>query len=70
MAFLIDGVTPAAQGAADHLLAQKLRPEGADAENVRDGVDVPAFGEHRDADDAADLFAELAGLADGIHHFT
>ena len=32
-----------------------------------DGVGVPAFGEHRDRDDAADGAAELAGLADGVH---
>ena len=33
-----------------------------------DRVGVPALGEHRDADDAADLLAELAPLADGVHH--
>ena len=38
----------AAQRAADDLLAQKLGAEGADAENVGDGVGVPAFREHRD----------------------
>ena len=32
-----------------------------------DGVGVPAFGQHRDGDDAADGAAELAGLADGVH---
>ena len=34
---------------------------------MRDGVGVPAFGEHRDRDDAADGATELAGLADGVH---
>ena len=33
-----------------------------------DGVGVPALGEHRDADHALDVLAELAGLADGVHH--
>ena len=33
-----------------------------------DGVRVPAFGEHRDADHALDVLAELAGLADRVHH--
>jgi hypothetical protein len=32
-----------------------------------DRVRVPAFGQHRDRDDAADLLAELALLADGVH---
>ncbi len=69
MAVVVGGVAHAPQGAADHLLAQQLRAKGAHAENVRHGVGVPAFGEHGDADDAADVFAELAGLADGVHHF-
>ena len=33
-----------------------------------DGVGVPALGEHRHRHDAADLLAELALLADGVHH--
>ena len=65
----VGGVAHAAQGAADDLLAEKLRAEGADAEDMGDGVGVPALGEHRDADDALDVFAELAGLADGVHDF-
>ena len=52
---------------ADDLLAEKLRAEGTDAENMGHRVGVPAFGEHRDADDALDVLAELAGLADGVH---
>ena len=36
-------------GPADDLLAEELRAEGADAEDVGDGVRVPALGEHRDA---------------------
>ena len=54
--------------APDHLLAQELRAEGAHAEDVGDGVGVPAFGQHRDADHALDVLAELARLADGVHH--
>ena len=65
--FFVQVVGLAAQGAADDLLAQKLRAEGANAENVGDGVGIPALGEHRDGDDAADGAAELAGLADGVH---
>ena len=65
--FLVQVVGLAAQRAADDLLAQELGAEGADAEDVRDGVGVPALGEHRDGDDAADGAAELAGLADGVH---
>ena len=57
-ALLVQVVGLAAQGAADHLLAEELGAEGADAENVGDGVGVPALGEHGDRDDAADRLAE------------
>ena len=53
-AFFVQVVGLAAQRAADDLLAQKLGAEGADAEDVGDGVGVPALGEHGDRDDAAD----------------
>ena len=56
------GRRKAAKAAPDDLLAEKLGAEGADAEDVRHGIGVPALGEHRDRDDAADLLAELAGL--------
>ena len=65
---VVHGVGASAQAAADHLLAQELAAERAHAEDVGDGVGVPALGEHRDRDDAADLLAELAPLADGVHH--
>ncbi len=65
--FFVQLVGLAAQRATDDLLAQKLGAEGANAENVGDGVGIPAFGEHRDRDDAADGAAKLAGLADGVH---
>ena len=32
-----------------------------------DGIGVPAFGEHRNRNDAADGTAKLSGLADRIH---
>ena len=67
--FLVQVVGLAAEGAADDLLAQQLRAEGADAENVGDRVGIPALGEHGNRDDAADGAAELAGLADGVHDF-
>ena len=60
-AVLVEVVGLAAQGASDDLLAQELRAEGADAENVRDGVRIPTFREHRDRDDAADGAAKLSG---------
>ena len=59
---LVQVVGLAAQRAADDLLAQQLSAEGADAEDMGDGVRVPAFGEHRDGDDAADR-ARRAGRA-------
>ena len=67
-AVLVRLVGAAAQAAADDLLAQQLGAERPDAEDVGDGVGVPALGEHRDRDDAADRLAELSGLADGVHH--
>ena len=57
-----------AERAADHLLAQQLRAEGAHPENVGHGVGVPSLGEHRDGDHTADVSAQAAGLADGVHH--
>ena len=59
----------AAQGAADDLLAQKLRAEGAHAEDVGDGARVPALGEHRHRYHAAGGAPEPARDADGVHHF-
>ncbi|MGA7263084.1 MAG: hypothetical protein WBX30_19625 [Stellaceae bacterium] len=56
-----------AQRAADDLLAQQLRAESPDAENVGHGVRVPALGQHRHRDDAADALAEAAGFADRVH---
>src|SRR3954464_7295988 len=52
------------------LLAQKLRTEGADAQDVGDGIGVPSLRQHRDGDDAPDLLAEPAGSAHRVHHLT
>ena len=68
-ALFVQIVGLAAQRTANDLLAQKLRAEGANAQNVGDGVGIPALGEHGDRDDAADRFAEAAVLADGVHDF-
>ena len=67
MSFVVGHVGHAPQATTDDLLAEELGREGAHAEDVGDGVGVPALGEHRDADDAADLLAQLAGLADRVH---
>ena len=64
---LVEFVRLAAQRPPDDLLAEKLCAKGADAENVRNRIRVPAFGEHGDRHDAADLLAESAFLADGVH---
>ena len=61
-------VAEAAERAADDLLAEERGAEGAQAEDVGDGVGVPALGQHADRDDAADLLAEPALAADGVHH--
>ena len=62
-------VALAAQRPAGNLFAEQLRAEFADAADVRDGVGVPAFGEHRDGDDAADVRAKGVAFADGVDHF-
>src|SRR5439155_22505432 len=67
---LIDGVAAATQAPADDLLAQELAAERADAEDVGNGVGIPALGEHGHRYDAADVLAELAPLADGVHCFS
>ena len=45
------------QPAPDDLLAEQLRHERAQPDDVRDRVAVPALGEHPDADDAAHVAA-------------
>jgi hypothetical protein len=57
----------AAEAAPDDLLAQKLRTESPNAENMGDGVGVSAFGQHGDGDDAAHLLAKPPSLADRVH---
>jgi hypothetical protein len=59
----------AAQTAPDHLFAQKLGAERADAQDVGDGVGVPSFGQHRHRNHAPNLLAETSGAADGVHDF-
>ena len=65
--FLIQVVRLAAQSASDDLFAEQLRSKGAHAEHMGDGVGVPPFGEHGNRDDAANVAAEPAFLADRIH---
>ena len=67
--FGIQIVGIAAQAAPDDLLAQKLGAEGANAEDMGDGVGVPSLGQHGDGHDAAHLFAKSPFLADRIHDF-
>jgi len=64
---LIKFVDQAAQGAPDHLFAQQLRAEGANAEDMGDGVGGPTLGEHRHRHHAADRTPQLPRLADRIH---
>jgi len=64
-----ESVALAAKGAASDLLAEKLGVEGADADDVSDGIGIPALGEHRDGDDAADIGTEGAALPDGVDDF-
>ncbi len=52
-----------------NLFAQKLRAEFADAADVRDRVRIPAFSEHGNGDDTADVRAERVAFADGVDDF-
>src|SRR5262249_22211022 len=61
----IIGLPP--KGAANHLLTEKLRAEGANAEYVGDSVGVPTFGEHRYRYDATNRSTQLAIFANCIH---
>ena len=65
--FFVQVVRLATQRAPNDLLAEELGAEGANAENMGDGIGVPSLGEHRDGDDAADGTAKLSGLADSVH---
>ena len=56
----------AAKRATDDLFAEKLSAKSANAEDVSDGIRIPAFREHGNGDDAADRAAELARLAHGF----
>ena len=68
MSLLVHRVAHAPEPAADDLLAQELGAERPDAEDVRDVIGVPTLGEHRNADHAADVSAELALLANCVHY--
>ena len=57
----------APQPSSDDLLAQQLGLEGAEAENLGDVTGVPAFAEHVDRDQAANLLARLSDFPDGGH---
>ena len=65
---LVQFVGHAPQPAADHLLAQQLAGEGAQAHDVGDVLRVPAFGQHGHRNHVLQVLAGLAALADGVHH--
>jgi len=52
--FFVLFVRHATQRTPNDLLAKELGAEGANAENMGDGIGIPSLGEHRDRDDAAD----------------
>ena len=62
-------ITAAAQGSPGDLLAQKLQAEFSQADDVRDGVCIPAFRKHGDGDDAAHMLTERTALADSVNDF-
>ena len=62
--FRVGGVVHAPQTSANHLLAEKLTREGAQSEDMRDVVSVPALVQHCHGHDASHLFAGFTGLTD------
>jgi hypothetical protein len=50
------------------LLAKELGAESPDTQDVGDGVGVPPFGQHGDADHTPDGLPQFAGLADRVHN--
>ena len=67
---LIQLIGIAAQPPAHDLFAKKLRAESPDAEDMGDRVGIPAFRQHGNRNDTADLFAQTVLLADGVHDLT
>src|SRR5262249_13874884 len=70
---LLDGlveyvVVGAAQPPPDDLLGEEWRAEGAQAEDVRDTLHVPALGEHVHAHDGAHVLTWLPPRADRVDH--
>ena len=60
----------AAQGAADHLLAEQLGPESSHSEHMRHCIGVPAFAQHGHRDDTAYRVAEPSRFSYGVHDLT
>src|SRR5205823_3095225 len=65
--FFIQFIGLAPQCASNDLLAKKLGAEGADTENMCDGISVPPFRKHRHRNHATNGPTELAWLSDRIH---
>ena len=65
---VIQVIGVAAQTATDDLFAEELSAESSDPENMGHGICVPAFRQHGDGDDAANLLPESALLPNGVHH--
>ena len=64
---LVEVIGLGAECATDYLLAEELRAERTNTNEVCDRVGVPAFSEHRNGHDAADRCAKPTEFADGVH---
>ena len=65
----VEEILAPAQRAARYLLAQQLRTECTNTDDVGHGVGVPAFREHAHTDHAADVLAKFPSSPNGVHHF-
>ena len=62
-----DLVGRTAQATPNHLLAEKLAGEGAQAHDVGDGFGIPTLGEHPNGNHALNLLAGFPRLSNGVH---
>ncbi|CPK41295.1 Uncharacterised protein [Bordetella pertussis] len=67
-ALLVQFIGLAAQGTANHLFTQQLGAERTNTKDVSHRIGIPTFREHGHRHHAADLLAQAALLANGVHH--
>ena len=62
-------ITSTTESTTYHLLTKQLRTKGANTTNMRDGIGIPAFGQHTHTHHAANVGTQRALLAHAVHDF-